>query len=95
MYRTIRTAAVALAAAATIATAIAPAGAQAKPNTGTNKGWHAGKALCMSLKGEYDGAVGRAIDAANANDDATMEAEAGYGNAVRGLAKDSGCAWAW
>jgi hypothetical protein len=93
MYRTVRNAAVSLAAVAALATAIAPAGAQAKPNTGTHKGWQASKATCTYLKGEYDGAFRRALDAANANDDATMEAEA-YGNAVRGLAKDSGCAWA-
>lgn len=94
MYRTIRTAAVSLAAAAALATALAPGAAQAQPNTGPHNGPKATKGYCRYLKGEYDGAFQRAVDAANANDDATMEAEASYGNALRDVAKGAGCAWA-
>jgi hypothetical protein len=93
MKTTIRTTTISLAVA--LAVALAPAGAMAKPNTGTNKGSTTVKAgYCRAMKNEWNYAVDQAVDAANKNDDANMDAWAKYGNTVHDLAKEAGCSWA-
>ena len=105
MYRTIRTAAVVLAATASFggaAQAIAPADALAKPNSHayqrSSEARKQQQDTCNRYKDNYDWGVQKAVEWSNASDpavaDEMVDFFAKYANENKDNAKAIGCAWA-